>query len=180
MTTALRPWELHPPARHRLPRYPALPVHVWIGTAGGRPTLGEPRLARLVFEALAVHPRTRCGLVLPDRLHWLLDDGRDLPRLVARFKSATARLVVRAGGPPRLWQRSFLDTVLRRRSAADLCLTYLTTLPARRNLLAAGGDYPYLVTRQPAAGAATPTSPRAVEPVDAIRKRRRSRASPPA
>lgn len=79
-----------------------------LGTRRERPWLGDPELARLVIERAIEEPETLAVGVLPDRVLWLLDDWREVERILRMFRLQAGQYAEIYGAPVgRVWQRGF-------------------------------------------------------------------------
>ena len=90
--------------------------------------------------------RLHCWVLMPDHWHAVLEVGDDdsLARVMARFKSSTAREVnVARGGGDRVWQRAYHDHAMRRDEDLLSIARYVISNPRRAGLVASVGDYPY-------------------------------------
>ncbi|HLE84509.1 MAG TPA: transposase, partial [Thermoanaerobaculia bacterium] len=99
------------------------------------------------FDALAYHPVTLAACLMPDHLHWLLDDAARAIETTQAFKSFSTRLVRRAGYRDPLWQRSFWDHVVRRRESLEAVIAYILDNPVRDKLVQRREEYSYSVVR---------------------------------
>ena len=135
---------------NRLPRglYPAgRPIHATLCTADDGGPFALPRLAEPVYAALSEHPSTLAACLMPDHLHWLLDDAGPCHGDDPGFKSYPTRLARRTGYRGPLWQRLLLG---RRRpperepgGGGD----YLLDNPVRAGRVRSREEYPYSVVK---------------------------------
>ncbi len=135
---------------NRLPRglYPAgRPIHATLCTADDGGPFALPRLAEPVYAALSEHPSTLAACLMPDHLHWLLDDAARVMETIQAFKSYSTRLARRTGYRGPLWQRSFWDHVVRRRESLEAVVDYLLDNPVRAGLVRSREEYPYSVVK---------------------------------
>ncbi len=82
---------------------------------------------------------------MPDHLHWLTEPISRLAAEVARLKSWTTRVAWAVGWHGKLWQRSFMDRVARRRDDPRVIAEYVIGNPVRAGLVAVAEDYPFQV-----------------------------------
>src|SRR5687767_6617381 len=116
-------------------------AHVIVCCVGGQDPFRNRQLAASVFEPWASHPATLAACLMPDHLHRLARPTPRLPLEVARLKSWTTRVAWRGGWRSRLWQRSFMDRVTRRRDDPRLLADYVIGNPVRAGLVAVGPGY---------------------------------------
>ncbi len=141
-----RTWSRSRAARLRLRRYPAcVPAHLVIGTHRRRPVFLRTELATAVFQMLERHPRTLVAVLMPDHLHWLIDNAENLIQVVAGFKSISTRRSWDLGVRGRLWQRSFFDNLLRSPQSLEMTVQYVLENPARARLEEGPGSYPWSI-----------------------------------
>lgn len=85
-------------------------------------------------------------VLMPDHVHWLLQigDNDDLPTVVNRLKSASARqanhMLGRSGA---LWERAYHDHALRSDEDVITVVRYIVANPIRAGLIERTGDYPF-------------------------------------
>jgi REP element-mobilizing transposase RayT len=90
--------------------------------------------------------RMLAWVLMPDHVHWLLQLGeRDaLPTVVARLKSASARLANRAmSRSGAVWAKAYHDRALRREEDLVTTARYIVANPLRAGLVRRIGDYPF-------------------------------------
>jgi hypothetical protein len=68
-----------------------------------------------------------------------------MPTEVARLKSWTTRVAWKRGWRGKLWQRSFMDRVSRRRDDPRVIAEYVIGNPVRAGLVGVAEDYPFQV-----------------------------------
>jgi REP element-mobilizing transposase RayT len=123
------------------------PIHLTLCTLGEGGPFARAAFAQPVFDALSHHPTTLAACLMPDHLHWLLDDAAQAIETTQAFKSYSTRLVRRAGYRDPLWQRSFWDHVVRRRESLEAVIAYILDNPVRDGLVQRREEYPYSVVR---------------------------------
>ena len=132
--------------RHRLPNdsHPVgHPVHVTIRTRGGEPVFAEPRIAAPLFALVADHSQTLACCLMPDHLHWLLNDARSMGELVRSFKSYSTYAVRTLGHGPKLWQRSFSNHVLGKEENLRQVAEHIVQTPVRSGIVQDFRQYPF-------------------------------------
>ena len=128
--------------------YPAgAPVHVNIAAFRRQPLFRKPELGNLVFELVAKHPETIAACVMPDHLHWLIADAKEMIASVRRLKSYSTSVAWHHGHSGRLWQRSFWNHVLRKDEDLSKVARYIVENPVREGLAQEVRSYPYHVLR---------------------------------
>jgi REP element-mobilizing transposase RayT len=101
----------------------------------------------MVFELVARHPQTIAACLMPDHLHWLIADAREMITSVRRLKSFSTSVAWHQGHCGRLWQRSFWDHVLRKDEDLSKVARYIIENPVRKGLAQEARSYPYQVLR---------------------------------
>ncbi|WLH23928.1 transposase [Pseudomonas sp. FP215] len=83
-------------------------------------------------------------VVMPDHFHWLVElHSGDLPRLMQRTKSRSARAVNKARQSSGvLWQKGYFDRALRREEDLKAMARYIVANPLRAGLVEHIGQYP--------------------------------------
>jgi REP element-mobilizing transposase RayT len=104
-------------------------------------------LASIVFELVATHPQTIAACLMPDHLHWLIADAKEMIPCVGRLKSYSTTVAWQQGHNGRLWQRSFWDHVLRKDEDLSRVAQYIIANPVRKGLAQEARSYPYQVLR---------------------------------
>lgn len=123
------------------------PVHVTIcSVRRTRPFIGH-RLASAIIDLVEKEPNTFAACLMPDHLHWILDDAAAMSRTAQAFKSRSTRLAWQLGWTGRLWQRSFYDHVIRRTEGLRRVALYTVCNPVRAGFVDDWRDYPYCVAR---------------------------------
>jgi putative transposase len=83
-------------------------------------------------------------VIMPDRLHWLLQlKSHTLGHIVCRVKSRSSLAINRQeGAKGRLWQKGYRDRAMRRDDNLQAIARYLIRNPQRAGLSRGAGDYP--------------------------------------
>jgi putative transposase len=103
-------------------------------------------IARMHLDQnLLLDAKLLCWVLMPDHWHGLVQLGqRPLSRIVARFKSATARVLnQRMGVSGAVWQRAFHDHALRSDEDILVVARYVIANPIRAGLVRGVGAYPF-------------------------------------
>ena len=81
---------------------------------------------------------------MPDHFHWLVElHNGDLPRLMQRTKSRSARAVNKARQSfGVLWQKGYFDRALHREEDLKAMARYIVANPLRAGLVEHIGQYP--------------------------------------
>jgi len=125
--------------------------HVTVDTAGRRPLFADFGTACAAARTTQ-HPalwrssRLLCWVLMPDRLHLLLElgEGDALGPVMTRIKSAIARHANRAAGRKgACWQRAYHERALRRQDDVLAVARYIVGHPLRAGLVERVGDYPF-------------------------------------
>jgi len=124
-----------------------VPVHVNIGAFRRQPLFGRPELANLIFALVASHPETIAACLMPNHLHWLIADAKEMVTSVGRLKSYSTTVAWHQGHCGRLWQQSFWDHVLRKDEEISKVARYIIENPVREGLAQEARSYPYQVLR---------------------------------
>lgn len=119
------------------------PVHVVLGTHLAQPFFGDCRLAEAVHSLVCDHQRTLATCLMPDHLHWLLDDSSKMRRAVGSFRSYSTRVVRHLGHKGKLWQRSYWNQVVRFEADVPRFVGRIVGDPVRRGLVEDWREYPY-------------------------------------
>lgn len=119
-------------------------IFVTIGTHGRQSVFRSRWLAQGVFDTLVEHELTVAAVVMPDHVHWLLEQGKDVVSVVGRFKTESTRFAWALGYGGRLWQRSFFDTMVRSERLLAVARRYVIENPLRRGLVDDVADYPWV------------------------------------
>jgi REP element-mobilizing transposase RayT len=96
---------------------------------------------------------------MPDHLHWLIADAKEMIKSVGRLKSYSTTVAWQRGHSGRLWQRSFWDHVLRKDEDISEVARYIIENPVREGLAQEARSYPYQVLRPVRVHQTTPLSP---------------------
>jgi putative transposase len=123
------------------------PVHVVVGTHLSQPFFADVQLAEAVHSLVVDHQRTLATCLMPDHLHWLLDDASRMRRAVASFKSYSTRVAWNLGHRGKLWQRSHWDHVVRFETDVARLASYIVGNPVRSELVVDWREYPFSVLR---------------------------------
>ena len=113
-----------------------------------RPLFHDLRAGRCVVRALqTLEPlaETKCYVIMPDHLHWLLKlrGGTTLSAAVQRVKAGSARAITARA--PHLrpgWQGGFHDHAVRREDELRALARYVVANPLRAGLVERIGEYP--------------------------------------
>jgi putative transposase len=86
--------------------------------------------------------RLRCGTIMPDHIHCLIELGsiHSLPRAVGRFKALTKTIMIRAAAS---WQENFYDHRLRPNESAEPVIRYIFMNPYAAGLIPADEKWPW-------------------------------------
>ena len=98
-------------------------------------------------KAVLADAQLLAWVLMPDHFHGLVQLGEaiDLPNLMNRIKSASARRVNRViGREGALWARAYHDHALRREEDLFQTARYIVANPVRAGLVKRVGDYPFL------------------------------------
>ncbi|MGB3565063.1 MAG: transposase [Thermoanaerobaculia bacterium] len=123
------------------------PVHVNVSAFRRQPLFGKAELASIVFELVATHPQTIAACLMPDHLHWLIADAKEMVTCIGRLKSYSTTVAWQQGHGGRLWQRSFWDHVLRKDEDLSRVAQYIIENPVRKGIAQEALSYPYQVLR---------------------------------
>lgn len=90
------------------------------------------------------HVASLAWVVMPDHFHWLVElKAGSLGQVMRRVKARSSLAIVAAGrGTPRIWQKSFHDSALRREEDILPAARYIVANPKRAGLVQRAGDYP--------------------------------------
>ena len=122
----------------------ALAAHLIVATARREPIFLDRELALEVFSVVCAEPSTLAACLMPDHLHWLVAEPREMSRLAARMKSLTTQRAWRLGRSGRIWQRSFLDRLVRTPAQLEASRAYILANPSRAGLVDGEGSYPFV------------------------------------
>ncbi|TVS09233.1 MAG: transposase [Gammaproteobacteria bacterium] len=124
--------------------------HVTFVTRDRVPLLESFDSAREVVRTLmGLDRRSHCltwtYVVMPDHVHWLFQLGGSLSLsgLVALAKSRSSHYLRRHGLKGPVWQRGFMDRLIRARENPVAVARYIVLNPLRAGLVARLGDYPH-------------------------------------
>lgn len=88
--------------------------------------------------------RLRCGTIMPDHIHCLIELGsvHSLSRALGRFKALTKPTVIAASASAS-WQENFYDHRLRSNESVEPVIRYIHSNPYRAGLVAVGATWPW-------------------------------------
>jgi putative transposase len=86
--------------------------------------------------------RMRCGTIMPDHIHCLIELGaiHSLPRALGRFKVLTKAIMIRTAAS---WQRNFYDHRLRPNESVEPVIRYIFMNPYASGLIQPGERWPW-------------------------------------
>lgn len=85
---------------------------------------------------------------MPDHVHFfaaaLIDEGKNLSQVVAKWKEWTAKRILRqTGATAPFWQAEFFDHLLRSSESRAQKWDYVQANPVRAGLVSRAEDWPY-------------------------------------
>ena len=136
-------WRASRGARLPADSYLHRPVHVTICCRGEACPFIQTRLAESLVELLVGDQQTLAYCLMPDHLHWLLNDATSMIRAVQRFKSLATIRARALGWRESIWQRSYYDRVVRSEEDLMAVAWYLVANPVRAGIVGSIDEYPH-------------------------------------
>ncbi len=134
-----RPLTTH--EQERLDRIFSDKIEKYLDEGHGRCCLREPRLTKIVADALAFFDGSRYQLyawcVMPSHVHVVFEpmQGHELPQILHSWKSYTAKEINKVlGGTGQLWEAEYYDHLLRNERDFRAQIDYVLTNPQRAGL----------------------------------------------
>jgi len=125
----------------------------WLDRGHGECWLRQPRIARLVEEALRLHDgaeyRLQAWVVMPNHVHLVVDVGDcPLSHLIRKWKGATARaanLALDRSGA--FWEVDYFDTLIRDAKHLANAIRYVERNPVKAKLVRDPRAWPWSSSR---------------------------------
>jgi putative transposase len=107
-----------------------------------RATVADAILAALLEPETGSIWRLRCGTIMPDHIHCLIELGNvhSLSRALGRFKALTKTTLIAATAS---WQENFYDHRLRPNESAEPVIRYIFMNPYAAGLIQPGENWPW-------------------------------------